>query len=767
MLKMKQYIYGCLCLLALLLTACNNERDSLVPTGMLYLNVGADQTVMTKAEVAVTNEKLKVYIINSEEDTTTYSDYISDLRNKKLVLPAGTYKIAVSSNQSQDAAWETPFYSGETEVEVKAGEITNAKVVCRIANTKVSVTYSEEMLQYFIDYETNVSNSSGSLLYLRDEYRAGFFAAETLTARLKLVNKDGQEFHLQQSIKDIEPRYHYKLSYSLGNPNPGDGDNAGADFDITIDKSAEEVNYTIYIKEESLFGSGKPYAASKGFIDGVYIYKESETPEELKANTIQLDYAIGTKRQLTSFEIKTTSPDFVKAGLGIFDLKKEDDAQRAAAIGFPSLPSTAIKQDDSYKSYSLDLTPLITKLHSVDKKPTEHPFFITVTDDYGQAVTASFTIKIMPDVAAFVSSPLRWSTFAVLQGNCSDESSYFKLTIGDDEPIDIIEVTHNKVDGNLSALVVGLKPGITYTYTIASTENLTMVCGSESFTVKTPVVVPNLDFQEWSIRSGKSPTGEKDYISPNESSSSIYWDSGNLGAAAASTTLTEETNITATLKSKKAAILQSKHAAIDIPLIGPIGAFAAGSIYAGKVEEVKTDGAILEYGQSYQGYPTQLHGYYKYTSGKINFYNSKCPDGIKEGDDDLCHIYIALSTKLLTVISKTSTIVPFSKNDEAVFAYGEYIAKTTEDRTQETGKETPLNSYAPFKISLNYKTNMPKEGPVYIIIVASASKYGDYFTGSTSSVLYVDEFSLEYDYDPAALINTDFKDMIPVTISEK
>ena len=30
-------------------------------------------------------------------------------------------------------------------------------------------------------------------------------------------------------------------------------------------------------------------------------------------------------------------------------------------------------------------------------------------------------------------------------------------------------------------------------------------------------------------------------------------------------------------------------------------------------------------------------------------------------------------------------------------------------------------------------------------IAAAASKYGDYFTGSTSSVMYVDEFSLVYD----------------------
>jgi hypothetical protein len=32
-----------------------------------------------------------------------------------------------------------------------------------------------------------------------------------------------------------------------------------------------------------------------------------------------------------------------------------------------------------------------------------------------------------------------------------------------------------------------------------------------------------------------------------------------------------------------------------------------------------------------------------------------------------------------------------------------------------------------------------------VVISAAASKYGDYFTGSTSSVMYVDEFSFVYD----------------------
>ena len=51
-----------------------------------------------------------------------------------------------------------------------------------------------------------------------------------------------------------------------------------------------------------------------------------------------------------------------------------------------------------------------------------------------------------------------------------------------------------------------------------------------------------------------------------------------------------------------------------------------------------------------------------------------------------------------------------------------------------------------FAIDLQYRylTRIPK----YIIVVASASKYGDYFTGSTGSLMYLDDFSLVYDGEP-------------------
>ena len=47
--------------------------------------------------------------------------------------------------------------------------------------------------------------------------------------------------------------------------------------------------------------------------------------------------------------------------------------------------------------------------------------------------------------------------------------------------------------------------------------------------------------------------------------------------------------------------------------------------------------------------------------------------------------------------------------------------------------EATGSEYKQFKINLTYRDYFTH--PKYILIVASASKYGDYFTGSTSSVM--------------------------------
>lgn len=73
---------------------------------------------------------------------------MTEIKGERLILPVGMYTVAVRSNNISNAGWETPFYQGKEDIEVKQGEITNAKIVCKIANTKVSVEYGKSVKEH-------------------------------------------------------------------------------------------------------------------------------------------------------------------------------------------------------------------------------------------------------------------------------------------------------------------------------------------------------------------------------------------------------------------------------------------------------------------------------------------------------------------------------------------------------------------------------------------------------------------------------------------
>jgi hypothetical protein len=75
------------------------------------------------------------------------------------------------------------------------------------------------------------------------------------------------------------------------------------------------------------------------------------------------------------------------------------------------------------------------------------------------------------------------------------------------------------------------------------------------------------------------------------------------------------------------------------------------------------------------------------------------------------------------------------ENDPRVVAYGQMTQGTSSN-----GAWQELN------IPLKYHSTTAK--PTHLLIVCSASKYGDYFYGSDSSVLHLDDFEMVYGDNP-------------------
>lgn len=271
----------------------------------------------------------------------------------------------------------------------------------------------------------------------------------------------------------------------------------------------------------------------------------------------------------------------------------------------------------------------------------------------------------------------------------------------------------NVSSNTFSATLTGLSASTTYKYRI----NVDGSIGSEqSFTTATATPLENGSFDEWSSEAAANGTLWQPW------STSSFWDTGNRGATTIADSNSVPTSETCN-GSGKAASLETKWVVMKL---------AAGNIFTGSY--VRTDGTngVLSFGREFSSFPSKLRINYKYTSATIDKIGEDALSYLK-GQPDSCHIYIALTDwdQPLEIRTRPSERQLFDKNDSHVIAYAEYISGNSDSQYQQ--KDLVLD--------YRYTNRTPK----YILVVASASKYGDYFTGGVGSKLLIDNFELIYD----------------------
>lgn len=342
---------------------------------------------------------------------------------------------------------------------------------------------------------------------------------------------------------------------------------------------------------------------------------------------------------------------------------------------------------------------------------------------YSDFIDEEWTLYVnLSDITVGVNSVDAWTNVAWIHGfghDGRDNGCEYKKE-GDTDwiRVDASEVTHD--GGNFTARIIHLQANTTYVCRAYSGEEY----GEEmSFTTGDAVTVPNMNFDEWHQ--------EEKVICPWKEGDESWWDTGNWG----STTLSANDNITqptsdvwtGAVTGSQAALLGSKFVGL-----GSIGKFAAGNLFLGEYKATDGTNGILGFGREFTARPTKLKGHFKYTVSTIN-YADEAHAALK-GKPDTCIVWVALGdwSEPVEIRTNPKNSKYFDKNDPNVIAYGEMNCGET------------VSAYKDFEIELNYRST--SRVPKYLLIVCSASKYGDYFTGGAGSTMWVDDFSFEYDY---------------------
>lgn len=270
--------------------------------------------------------------------------------------------------------------------------------------------------------------------------------------------------------------------------------------------------------------------------------------------------------------------------------------------------------------------------------------------------------------------------------------------------------------GSFVARITGLEPECDYEVRASTGEDYTLPV---KFTTGSEQQMPNSQFENWWL--------DGRIWCPWVQDADPFWGTGNKGATTLGNANTTPIADVSSPTGYHGARLESRFVGISI-----LGKLAAGNLFAGDYVATEGTNGILSFGRPFTQRPTKLTGRVDYTSVPISHSTSGFES--MRGEPDTCIVWCALGDwdKPYEIRTNPSNRHLFSQDDPGIIAYGQF----------QSGEST--NGMVDITVTLDYRST--SRVPSYLLVVASASKYGDYFTGGSGSVLQIDHFSLSYDY---------------------
>ncbi len=347
------------------------------------------------------------------------------------------------------------------------------------------------------------------------------------------------------------------------------------------------------------------------------------------------------------------------------------------------------------------------------------PVEVSVTD-HGH--TEVWTVSVLQTATTVFLDPVdAWTSVAWLYGRAeAGKANGFEYRVkGTDSWTEVPQEWITRADGMFKACLMHLSPQTTYEARSCSGDEYSAV---QEFTTGSIVQLPNSQFEEWCFINNKmwAPWG-------NAADDKGYWGTGNKGA-----TLLSKINVTMPIDDIMSI---TGYRGVHLESRNVVGKYASGNVFAGEFKGIDGTDGILSFGQPFTERPTALSTRIKFHSEPISKASSFDPNlTYMLNQPDTCIIWCALidGPSPYEIRTKKSNRHLFDRNAECVIAYGEVYY----------GDDIP--DYVDVDIPLVYKDNNRK--PTYILVVASTSKYGDFYTGGPGSTLDILHFTLKYDY---------------------
>lgn len=164
--------------------------------------------------------------IYKKDATEPYATYKYSNMPEIITLPVGEYFVKAYYGENEAAAWNAPYYAGESDIfTIEENKITESvqPIRCTLRNVRVSIVIDPSLQEAITgDYEVKVVvNDVGTLIFTKDRIEAnesGYFkyveGSSTLAATFS-GEVDGVMATETRTNVTVAPGHHYTITFKL------------------------------------------------------------------------------------------------------------------------------------------------------------------------------------------------------------------------------------------------------------------------------------------------------------------------------------------------------------------------------------------------------------------------------------------------------------------------------------------------------------------------------------------------------------------------
>lgn len=388
---------------ALIAASCQNDdlmgstkgSGTISPEFTIDYSVSNPRTESRATEQASVAPSLEEFSFRLVKDDGKFEKSVTGLGQfAGMEIPVGAYSLEATYGDVDNEGIDAAYFYGNATFSVYDGEEATPALVAKLANTAVSVEYTEAFKNYFTEYSTQI-HSSNSATYIdmaNDETGWAYVKPGDISVTLNVTKQNGVSGQVEAlKITNAAVGTHYHVVVDANGGEVGN-ESILVSFDATTEVEEIEIPVDVLV-------TPAPVITPAGFTSGtaIDILEGDEAEGTLKVSILAEG---GLQNVILS---SSTATEAMSALAGDVDLMTATDAQKAAlqaveieCLGLWNNPD---------KMAVIDLTKMLKYLSAAGGQSSTHSFSIKVVDKLNKTCDPVVLTVNAPKPVLTISNP--------------------------------------------------------------------------------------------------------------------------------------------------------------------------------------------------------------------------------------------------------------------------------------------------------------------------------------------------------------------------